>query len=146
MVRSFFSKVNTRRSEMIPCASNGLAKGSPSDEIKCLILHLPGLLEASSTSNVITLPQITLSLHIQRFGAPKTLQEQKKTNNKDEMLAILSASCILLRACTKRASSYRRQLLGPVLSALVTALCNYKQKYFSTEMTVVNRRNKQKAH
>lgn len=64
---------------MIPCASNGLAKGSPSDEIKCLILHLPGLLEASSTSSVITLPQITMGLHVYHFGAPKTLQEQNKT-------------------------------------------------------------------
>lgn len=91
---------------MIPCASNGLAKGSPSDEIKCLILHLPGLLEASSTSSVITLAQITMSLHVYRFGASKTLQEQKK--NKDEMLAILSVSRTLLRACTKRAYSYRR--------------------------------------
>lgn len=62
------------------------------------------------------------------------------------MLAILFVPCVLLRAGTKRASRYRRELLALVLSALVTALCNYKQKYFPKEMAVVNRRNKQKAH
>lgn len=128
---------------MIPCASNGLAKGSPSDEIKCLILHLPGLLEASSTSNVIPLPQVTPSLHIYRLEHLKLFKNKK---NKDEMLAILSVPCRLLRAGMKRASGYRRELPEPVLSASVTALCSSKQKYFPKEMTGVNGRNEQKAH
>lgn len=32
------------------------------------------------------------------------------------MLAMLSASCVLVSACTKRASSYSTELLGLVLS------------------------------
>lgn len=109
------------------------------------MLHLPGLLAASSTGNVITLPHITLSLHIYRVGASGPLQEQQQ-KGRDEMLAMLPVSYILLHACTKRAYGYRGRIQGLALSALATALGNYKQRYFSKEMTGVNERNEPKAH
>lgn len=83
-ISSFVKFVNDQNSlpksnmqtRIILCASNSLAKHSPSDWDKLFNINILPAWVPWNTNNCITIPQITI-LHEHCFQAPKTLQNQK---------------------------------------------------------------------
>lgn len=139
---AFFLKVNTRRSKIIPCASNGLAKWSPSDW--------------DTMSN--TLPAWT-----PRSKQHRQLNHSSPNNNdspwmlfsstwkssiiKDIRMRCEQCSVSWMPVCahTTFNCSVHRQAIRLVRCTLFIAVRNHKQKCLFKEVILVNKPKKQRA-
>lgn len=138
---AFFLKVNTRRAKKSPCASNGLAKWSPSDW-DTMSNTLPAWTPRSKQHRQLNHSFPDYSDSPWMFSRTWMSSITQDIRMRCEQC---SASWEPVCAHTTFNCGVHRQAIRLVRCTLLTAVCNHKQKCLSKEVILVNKPKKQRA-